>query len=88
MLEMERVLQGQQKEWVRGKIYTFRCPMCAKSFTYDEPGEPICTGPNESTDEHPPETMILEKVVNLKRVEKTVDPAIAAARAAGPLWVP
>lgn len=86
MLEMERVLNGE--EYTPGKVYTFRCPECSKTFRYDQPGEPLCTGPNESLDEHAPETMRLVSVWTLAKVDKNIDPALAEERANGPLWVP
>ncbi len=60
--------------------YTFRCPACAKLFTHDESGEPLCTGPSETRDEHAP---ILMRLVKVDRRE--LHPAVGAARAAGPL---
>lgn len=40
-------------------VYVFRCPLCGNEFRYDDPYEPMCTGPN-STDEHSPEVMRLK----------------------------
>lgn len=87
MLEMERVLRGQQR-YTHGKVYTFECPSCAKSFSYDAPGEPLCDGPSESRKEHPPVLMRLVRVVNLEKNEKNVPGFVAVQRAAGPLYVP
>lgn len=86
VFEMERVIAGE--EYVSGKVYTFRCPECGKEFTYDQPGEPTCTGPSETRDDHPHEKMLLKSVVNLDKVEKRPDDATAHARAEGSLWVP
>lgn len=87
MFEMERVLAGEQ-EFVSGKVYTFRCPTCRKHFQTDEPGEPMCTGPSESRDEHPSKMMVLFSVYNHDKVEKRPDDVTAAKRAKGGLWVP
>lgn len=87
MLEMERVISGKQT-YTHGKVYTFRCPECRNEFTYDAPGEPVCTGPSESRDDHPSSVMRLIRVVSLDKREKHVPAEVAAARAAGPLWVP
>ena len=38
-------------------VYLFRCPLCRKDFRYDDPYEPLCTGPSETRDEHAPEVM-------------------------------
>ena len=63
--------------------YVFTCPMCAKFFTTDEPGEPCCTGPSESRDDH---EMV---VMRLHRVDKIeVSPVMAEKRAAGQLIMP
>ena len=87
MFEMERVLEGTQ-EFVSGKVYTFACPTCRKHFKSDEPGEPMCTGPSETRDDHPAVTMLLHSVYNLDKVEKRPDADTAAKRAEGGLWVP
>jgi hypothetical protein len=63
--------------------YTFVCPVCRKLFTYDQPGEPTCTGPSEMRHEHPPTLMFLH---SLQRVE--VDPLYAEQRAANRLILP
>jgi hypothetical protein len=63
--------------------YTFRCPLCAKIFKYDEPGEPCCTGPSETRDEHPMEIM---RLVAIGGVD--VDPFGAEKRADGALIMP
>lgn len=85
--EMERVLQGTQ-EFVTGKVYTFECPKCHKRFRTDNPGEPVCTGPSETRDDHPHEKMLLHSLVNADKVEKRPDDVTARARADSPLWVP
>jgi hypothetical protein len=62
------------------KRYTFRCPVCAKHFAYDRIGEPCCTGPSESSDDHEMTVMRLVKVdqINIPEV-------VGAALANGPL---
>jgi len=60
--------------------YTFRCPVCAKLFTYDAPGEPCCTGPSESSDDH---EMTIMHLIRVNRRE--IAPEVGAARANGPL---
>ena len=87
MLEMERIIRRKQ-EWRSGKVYTFRCAICATEYELNEPGEPLCTGPHPSLDEHLPELALLVKLVNLDKVEKNTPPGIGEARAAGPLWIP
>lgn len=63
--------------------YTFICPLCRKRFANDEPGEPLCTGPSESRDEHEMTVMLLE------RIERTdVSPEVALRRASGRLLLP
>lgn len=37
-------------------VYVFRCPLCANEFRYDDPYEPMCTGPGW-IDSHAPEVM-------------------------------
>lgn len=39
-------------------VYVYRCPLCSRLFRYDDPYEPMCTGPNWM-DEHAPEIMRL-----------------------------
>lgn len=63
--------------------YTFRCPICEKRFTYDQPGEPCCTGPSEMRDDHPMETM---RLVSIAKTE--VAPDYAEQRAGGVLILP
>jgi hypothetical protein len=73
------------------RLYTFRCPCCGKYFRQDEPGEPLCTGPNESADDHPPVLMRRVRVarpVNPGTHYREVDPATAEALAEGPLLFP
>lgn len=63
--------------------YVFACPICHKQFRNDEPGEPCCTGPNETLDEHE------MQVMRLLRVEqRDVGPQYAKKRAAGALLIP
>lgn len=63
--------------------YTFSCPLCAKQFTHDEPGEPCCTGPSEMRDDHPMEVMRLLRVNR-----EDVNPLRAEQRATGELLMP
>lgn len=65
------------------KRYTFQCPVCFKTFTNDEPGEPCCTGPSESRDDHWMEIMRLIKVEDM-----IANPVRAEERAAGKLLMP
>lgn len=63
--------------------YTFVCCVCSKQFSSDEPGEPCCTGPSETRDDHP------LQVMRLLRIDKEqVNPTRAEERAVGRLWVP
>ena len=34
-------------------VNVFRCPVCRKEFRHDDEYEPMCTGWNETTDDHP-----------------------------------
>jgi len=63
-------------------VYTFRCPVCAKFFRSEEPGEPCCTGPSETLDEHELAVMHLYSIER-----RAIAPDKAAARASGPLIV-
>lgn len=64
------------------RTYVFGCPVCRKRIRFDAPGEPCCTGPSETRDEHE------LTVMRLLRVDETdVHPARAEARAQGPLIV-
>ncbi len=60
--------------------YTFGCPICGHRFTYDAPGEPMCTGPSQMRNDHEPALMRL-----LRRNRTDIHPAFAERRAAGPL---
>lgn len=60
--------------------YTFRCPLCGKFFTHDEPGEPCCTGPSEMRDDHPLTVMRLTRIAG-----EHVNPVRAEQRAQGTL---
>lgn len=62
------------------KVYTFKCDMCKKLFQYDEPGEPLCTGPGETLDTH---ELTMMKLVSLNSTE--INPIVAQQRAKGPL---
>lgn len=64
-------------------IYVFACPVCRKQFVHDEPGEPCCTGPSETSDDHEMQVM---KLVRVDRRE--VGPKYAQARADGQLLIP
>lgn len=63
--------------------YIFDCPMCSKRFKSDEPGEPCCTGPSESRDDHPMEVMRLVSVDY-----RQVAPIFSERRATGVLLMP
>jgi hypothetical protein len=52
-----RVIPGTQL--LKQGVYLYECPLCKKRFRYDDPYEPICSGPSESRDDHPPEVMRL-----------------------------
>ena len=62
------------------RVYIFRCPLCAKTYRSEEPGEPCCTGPSESRDDH---ELTLMHLLRVDAIE--IHPARAAVRAAGPL---
>lgn len=34
-------------------VNVYRCPVCHKEFRHDDEYEPMCTGPSETTDDHP-----------------------------------
>jgi len=42
-------------------VYLFICPTCGKTFRYDDPYGPMCTGTSETRDEHDPIAMRLLK---------------------------
>jgi len=63
--------------------YRFHCPMCGKFFRAADPGEPVCTGPSETRDEHEPTLMRLHSVDR-----EQVSPMFAEARANAPLIIP
>ena len=63
--------------------YVFVCPICRKFFTTDEPGEPLCTGPSETRDEHELQVMRLHAIER-----KQVPPQYAERRAVGTLLMP
>jgi len=44
-------------ELILRDVFVFRCPLCANEFRYDDPYEPLCTGPHPTLDEHGPEVM-------------------------------
>lgn len=68
------------------RTYTFRCLECGHEYIYDEPAEPMCTGPGE-TDDHPPEVMRRTRVQSKGR-DKFVSPEEAEKLVAGPLLTP
>lgn len=45
------------------KVYVYRCPLCGNEFRYDDPYEPLCSGPRW-TDDHAPEVMRLFRIDN------------------------
>lgn len=86
-MEMERYIVGRQP-FPHGKVWTFQCPLCKKVFKYDEPGEPLCTGPSETRDDHVQTTMLLLSVRPVGKNEKFAPPGVAEERAQGALYVP
>lgn len=42
---------------VKQGVYVYECPVCKNRFRYDDPYEPMCTGPSGSRDEHVPTLM-------------------------------
>ena len=42
---------------VKQGVFIYECPVCGKRFRYDDPYEPMCTGPSETRDEHAPVVM-------------------------------
>jgi hypothetical protein len=42
---------------VKEGVYVYGCPVCKKTFRYNDAYEPICTGPSENRDDHAPEVM-------------------------------
>jgi hypothetical protein len=59
-----RVVPGTQL--VTRGVYVFECPLCKKRFRFDDPYEPLCSGPSESRDDHSPEVMRLVTTVEQK----------------------
>jgi hypothetical protein len=49
---VSRVAEAQTHLRHRG-VNIFRCPVCRKEFRHNDEFEPACTGPNETTDDHP-----------------------------------
>ena len=49
-------------------VNVYRCPVCRKEFRYDDEYEPACTGPNETTDDHPMTVMELVRVTERKLI--------------------
>lgn len=78
---LERVV-GPQPE-IMGDAFTHVCPVCKKKFRYGHSFEPVCTGPSESRDDHPPTVMRLLRVD-----KKEINPVIARLRARAPLILP
>lgn len=52
-----RVIPGTQL--VTRGVYLYECPLCKNRFRFDDPYEPICTGPSANRDDHSPEVMRL-----------------------------
>jgi hypothetical protein len=46
----------------RKGVNVYRCPVCHKEFRHDDEYEPACTGPNETTDDHPLAVMVFDRV--------------------------
>jgi len=69
------------------RTYTYRCNTCRNEFTYDEPAEPLCTGPGD-TDTHPPEVMWRIRVTDPDMPDKLVGPGEGKSRAEGTLLTP
>jgi hypothetical protein len=69
------------------RLYTYRCNLCGKEFTYDQPAEPMCTGPSENSSDHPPEVM-WRVLVKDRNKTKEVGPEEAMKRAEGTLLTP
>jgi len=63
--------------------YVFGCPVCHKQIKSDEPGEPCCTGPLETSDDHEMEVMRL-----LRIEQRGIGPQYAQRRAEGMLLIP
>lgn len=51
---------------VQDGVYLFACPICRKTFRFDDPYGPVCTGPSEMRDEHAPVAMKLVDHVSPK----------------------
>lgn len=43
-------------------VYLFQCPVCQNLFRYDDPYEPMCTGPG-ALDQHEPTVMVCREIV-------------------------
>jgi hypothetical protein len=86
-MEMERYIIGRQT-FPHGKVWSFRCPTCNKLFSYGEPGEPMCTGPDPNRDDHEPIVMLIESVKPVGKNEKFAPPGLAEERAKGALYIP
>jgi len=52
-----RVVPGTQL--VTRGVFVYECPLCKNRFRFDDPYEPICTGPSATRDDHAPEVMKL-----------------------------
>jgi hypothetical protein len=64
----------------QGAFFTFACPVCGKTFTYEGSAEPCCTGPSETRNDH---AMTVMRLLKIER--RNVDPVRAEARRHGPL---
>lgn len=66
--------------------YVFTCPICEKLFKSNEPGEPMCTGPSETRDDHEMVVMHLKSIdradVNPVRAEKRAESGLIMPNAA------
>jgi hypothetical protein len=57
LLTYTRVVPGSHL--VTRGVYIYECPACRKLFRFDDPYEPVCTGPSENRDDHSPTVMKL-----------------------------
>ena len=82
-LELTQLERRVGPQLVLGDAFTFRCPLCRKYFRYGHRYAPMCTGPSEMLDEHPPESMHLVKID-----KREIDPILGEGLANGPLILP
>lgn len=58
----------QRAETLRKRgINVYRCPVCRKVFRHDDEYEPVCTGPDETRDDHPMTVMTFLRTEAPKR---------------------